>query len=85
MGPPRTRYWKISRSEERAVKKLKRNYCGKKEGTGDISSCNPYKMEIMQEDGGGGGRGGGEVVKEKEKEEYMAILWCCRSCLWVKV
>jgi hypothetical protein len=55
--PPRTRYWKISRTVERAVKKLKRNDCGKKEETGDTSSCNPYKMEMMQEDGGGGGKG----------------------------
>lgn len=48
MGPPRTRYWKISRSDKRAVKKLKSNYYGKKEGTGNVSSCNPCKMETMQ-------------------------------------
>jgi hypothetical protein len=72
MGPPKTGYWKTSRSEERAVKKLKRKDFGKREQTGYFSSYNPYKMEIMQEEKEGEGR---RRVKEEEKEEEMTIQW----------
>jgi hypothetical protein len=41
------KYWKTARREETADKKSKRKERGKKEGTGEFSSVNLYKMKVM--------------------------------------